>query len=98
MAKFEISRKAIADLEGIWDYTVQTWSEEQAIKYYDEIRQSIIDLSNHPDFEGRSIEEIKPCLMGYNVGRHIVFYTKREDDVVRIVRILHERMDFLRHF
>jgi toxin ParE1/3/4 len=29
MAKIRLSRKAIADLDGIWDYTVETWSDEQ---------------------------------------------------------------------
>ena len=28
MAKIRLSRKAIADLDGIGDYTAQTWSEE----------------------------------------------------------------------
>lgn len=30
MAKYRISQKAIADLGGIWKYTAETWSEEQA--------------------------------------------------------------------
>ena len=28
MARIRLSRKAIADLDGIGDYTAQTWSEE----------------------------------------------------------------------
>ena len=31
MAKIRFSRKAIADLNGIWEYTAETWSEDQAV-------------------------------------------------------------------
>ncbi|MBO7585159.1 MAG: type II toxin-antitoxin system RelE/ParE family toxin [Bacteroidales bacterium] len=31
MAKIRFSRKAIADLDGIWEYTAETWSEDQAV-------------------------------------------------------------------
>ena len=34
MAKYDISKEATEDLYRIWDYTVDTWSEEQADIYY----------------------------------------------------------------
>ena len=34
MAKYDISREAAEDLYNIWEYTVDTWSEDQADKYY----------------------------------------------------------------
>ena len=98
MAKYGISKKAVEDLDSIWNYTAQTWSEEQAVKYYNDIRDAIIVLANLPDYLGRSFEEIKPGLMGFHVGHHIVFYAKRKDGSVWVYRILHERMDFVRHF
>ena len=30
MANFVLRPKAVEDLEGIWNYTVETWGEEQA--------------------------------------------------------------------
>ena len=98
MAKYRISKKSIADLDSIWKYTVQTWSEEQAVKYYNAIRDAILALSNHPEYHGRSFEDIRPGLMGYHVGHHIVFYNKRKDGSVWVARILHEKMDYARHF
>ena len=44
MARIRLSRKAIADLDGIWDYTAQTWSEEQAVIYYRQIYGAIQGL------------------------------------------------------
>lgn len=34
MAKLLFSNKAVEDLTNIWNYTVETWSEVQADKYY----------------------------------------------------------------
>jgi toxin ParE1/3/4 len=33
VAEFSLHPKAIADLEEIWEYTVDTWGEEQAERY-----------------------------------------------------------------
>ena len=34
MAKYDITKEAREDLFRIWEYTVDTWSEDQADKYY----------------------------------------------------------------
>ena len=34
MANYNLTNKAVEDLEKIWDYTFQKWSEQQADKYY----------------------------------------------------------------
>jgi toxin ParE1/3/4 len=34
MAKYKFTKKAVKDLSDIWNYTVDTWSENQADKYY----------------------------------------------------------------
>ena len=98
MAKYGISKKAIDDLDNIWNYTAQTWSIEQASKYYGDIRNAIIGLCELPAYSGRNFDWIKPGLMGYRVGHHIVFYNKHKDGSVWGARILHEKMDFERHF
>ena len=36
MAKYHFTRKAIEDLNGIWHYTANVWSEEQADFYYNQ--------------------------------------------------------------
>ena len=71
MAKIRLSRKAIADLDGIWDYTAQTWSEEQAVIYYRQIYGAIQGLNNLPVFLEKRYDVIKPGLFG------LLFSTKR---------------------
>ncbi len=34
MLKYEISELALEDLDNIWEYTDEQWSNEQANKYY----------------------------------------------------------------
>jgi toxin ParE1/3/4 len=97
MAKIRLSRKAIADLDGIWVYTAQTWSEEQAVIYYRQIYGAIQGLNHLPVFLERSYDVIKPGLFGFKVGHHILFYKKENDGSISVDRILHEKMDFQRH-
>ena len=97
MANYHISRKAVSDIDGIWEYTLITWSEEQALKYYNQIYSEIQKLAESPIYLGKTYNHIKNGLMGYRVGHHIIFYRRRKDNDVMIVRVLHERMDFPRH-
>ena len=94
MAALLFSNKAVEDLTDIWNYTVETWSETQADKYYtllvDTCRQ-IADSSPHP--LGKEYAEIMEGLFGYRTGKHIIFYRSASERAVEVVRILHERMD-----
>ena len=92
MAKYYLTHKAVEDLAGIWNYTFDEWSESQADKYYQILFDSFEEISQDPD-SGRSYEGIYPALLGYKVGKHIIFYRIISESEVEIVRILHERMD-----
>ena len=97
MAKIRLSRKAIADLDCIWDYTAQTWSEEQAVIYYRQIYSAIQGLNNLPVFLEKRYDVIKSGLWGFKVGHHIIFYKKGKNGSISVDRILHEKMDYQRH-
>ena len=98
MAIFELTKEAAEDLFKIWEYTVDTWSEQQADKYYAQLTLSFKKIAEKPSKAGSSYEEIYPGLKGKHVGKHVVFFLPRKDKPTLIVRILHERMDFKRHF
>ena len=97
MAKIRLSRKAVSDLDGIWDYTIETWSEDQAVTYYRQIHAAIQSLNSLPDYLVIQYDIIKPWHLGHKVGHHILFYTKHDDGSILVDRILHERMDYQRH-
>lgn len=55
---YRISSEAFNDLENIWNYTFDTWSEEQANRYYNLILEEIEYIATHFD-EGRDMNYIK---------------------------------------
>ena len=91
--KFRLSRKAEEDLEGIWLYTLETWSKEQADRYlsliFDEIEFLSINTKTGQDFD-----HIRKNYRYSKVKSHLIFYKhKKSDDIIEVIRILHERMD-----
>ena len=84
-------------MDGIWDYTAQTWSEDQAIIYYRHIYSTIQGLAQLPVSLDRSYDVVKSGLLGYKAGHHIVICKKGKDGSFIVDRILHGKMDFQRH-
>ena len=97
MAKIKLSRKAIADLDGIWGHTVEIWPDNQVVIYYRQIYTTIQGLNSMPVFLEKGYDVIRPGLFGFKVGHHIVFYKKHQDGSIWVDRILHEIMDYQRH-
>jgi toxin ParE1/3/4 len=92
MAKVYLTKKAVEDLEEIWDNTVETWSENQAEIYYSLLIDSCQELSNKPNL-GKSYEVVEKNVLGFKSGQHIIFYRIVTEIEIEVVRILHGMMD-----
>ncbi|MDX1327939.1 MAG: type II toxin-antitoxin system RelE/ParE family toxin [Arenibacter sp.] len=92
MANYNLTNKAVEDLNAIWDYTFDKWSEKQADRYYDMLLNSCQDIANNPDL-GKNYDGITENLFGLKANRHIIFYRIIENSPIEITRILHGRMD-----
>lgn len=92
MGKLSLTKKALDDLNGIWLYTAEKWSENQADKYYKLLTDSFNEIANHPEI-GRQYDLTGNIIFGLRVGRHIIFYRLNKIKNVEILRILHQRMD-----
>lgn len=92
MAKYVLTNKANEDLNKIWNYTFDKWSEEQADKYYQTLLDSCQFLSVNPNL-GKNYSEIIYGLFGLKFKHHIIFYRKIHKETIEITRILHEHMD-----
>jgi toxin ParE1/3/4 len=92
MAKYELTHKAVEDLTGIWEYTIEQWSEQQADSYYNLLLDSCQDIANNPEL-GKNYDGITKDLFGLKTSRHIIFYRKRINQPIEITRILHGQMD-----
>lgn len=92
MANFNLTKKAVEDLNNIWNYTIDKWSEKQADKYYSLLKEFCQEIADNPTV-GKKYEGIADDLFGYKVNRHIIFYRVLKDQPIEITRILHGRMD-----
>ena len=92
MAKFHLTHKAVEDLNKIWNYTFEEWSEKQADKYYQMLLDNFQTLADNPDL-GKKYEGIATDLFGLRAERHIIFFRRIQKNEIEITRILHERMD-----
>ena len=93
---FELSEKANEDLEKIWLYTYENWSQEQADRYYHLILNEIEYIATNYE-SGKSMENIRKGYRCSKVKSHLIFYKKSKKNIVEIIRILHQRMDIENH-
>jgi len=96
MPKYILSSKADSDLEGIWDYTDAMWGRTQARTYLTQLENRMIALAHHPS-AGRKRYDLPGTPMSYHEGRHVIFYRPVREGI-EVLRVLHDAMDFPRHF
>ena len=92
MARIIWRQRAIEDLNAIWEYTLTTWSENQADTYYGAIKFACAEIAANP-LLGKVYAGISKDLLGLKSGKHIIFYHVVSENEIEIIRILHERMD-----
>ena len=96
MAEYRLSSRADDDLDEIADYTIEQFGIEQARRYRDKLEACFQNLAENPKL-GPNAEMLALGLRRYEYQSHVVFYEPLTNGV-RIVRVLHERMDITRHF
>lgn len=90
---FKISNEAQHDLENIWLYTFETWSAEQANRYYNLILDEVEYLAGNPT-SGKDYSHVRKGYLRSKVKSHFIFYKiNKKENVVEIIRILHQQMD-----
>jgi toxin ParE1/3/4 len=91
--KYQLSQLAYQDLEIIWLYTFENWSVEQADRYINLLINEIEYISNNP-FSGSDYSSVREGYFRSRIKSHFIFYRiNRKNNIVEIIRILHQRMD-----
>lgn len=90
-----ISDRAEEDLREIWVYSFHEWGEEQADRYLDQLEDAMQECGAQPE-RGDRRESVRTGYWSRLVRKHVVFYTFTDDEVL-IQRVLHGRMDPVRH-
>jgi len=103
----ELSAASQADLQEIVRWTARQFGRAQAIAYGNIIKDALDALGAGPNAIGvRQRDDIGPGYCTLHVGRnrsrgrHVVLFRvsgRIEDQVIRVVRILHDAMDSARH-
>lgn len=93
MLELKLRPRALRDLDGIWEYTRERWSEAQAERYFAQIRAAIERLRSSPRL-GKGAHNTS--LLKWASGSHFIFY-RADETTLDIVRVLHQSMDFAAH-
>ena len=95
MAEYRLSPAAEQDLENIWHYTNQQWGIEQAHRYIDTITVAFESLANAPQ-TAPSCDHIRAGYRRQYIEQHVIYFQVTAYGIA-IVRVLHGRMDAVRH-
>jgi len=91
MAEYRFSAEAESDLDGIVEYTTETWSQAQCDRYLSQLRAQCQQLADTPQLD-RTFDEVRPGLLRANHGPHMILYRRDHGAGIRVVRVLHQRM------
>jgi len=93
---FRLYPKAIEDLESIYLYGCEKFGVKKAADYIVEIEKGFQYVANYPDMS-RNCDHIRKKLKSWPVGSHVIFFKPAKYGIV-IIRVLHQSMDYPRHF
>ena len=94
MGDYSLSRRAAADIEGIYAYTIEQHGVVLARKYLHGLRGCFEHIAEHP-LLGRRADQVAPGVRRHECQSHVVFYVPG-DAGISIARVLHARMDVSR--
>ena len=89
--KVVLSKKARQDFLNILRYTAEQWGKDQLEKYRGKIDAAIQKIAGNPAI-GASRNDLDEPYRTFPVGVHVIVY-RQQSHRIRILRILHQRMD-----
>ncbi|WP_075342481.1 type II toxin-antitoxin system RelE/ParE family toxin [Tenacibaculum agarivorans] len=94
MSSFVLSFEAELDLENIVEYTIRKHGEDQILKYVTQLQEDTEQLALGMGHY-KQLTDIHPKLRMVKSGKHYVFGITRENDLMIVIAILHERMNLV---
>src|SRR5882672_1231076 len=90
-----LSRQAERDIEGILQYTHETYGDAQRQTYAAALDHALATLTGNPGL-GHSSADLSNRHRAFTVEQHVIVYTVSAQRI-NVARILHGRMDLTRH-
>ena len=82
-------------MEGIWRYSRKKWGIQQAHRYTDTLTAAFEDLADAPK-TAPACDRIRRGYRRRGVERPVVYF-RMTGYGIEVVRVLHDRMDAVRH-
>lgn len=96
MRRFRLTKTAQADVEGIGEFTQQRWDDRQAVRYLTGLDACFSRLADMPAL-GRPYRPL-PSYEWFRYVSHVVYFRRKDDGNIVIVRILGKKMNPELHF
>jgi toxin ParE1/3/4 len=93
--KLIMTRQAARDQDSISRFTLERWGHRQVGLYVGGLVE-IFEVLARGETVGRCVATLPSKYLRVAYEAHFIFYTRNETSI-RIVRILHQRMDHARH-
>ena len=90
--RYRTSAKAVEDLNRIWQFTFETWSIEQADRFITRLLMRSIFLAA-TKLNGKPFDPVGKGYCASIAKSHVIFYRIQTDEIIEVIRILHQRMD-----
>lgn len=91
----ELVPVAREDLTEILHHTAAKWGDRQARVYDAKVHDAFETIRQNPAI-GHTSDELPETHRLYLIGSHVIVYRPREE-VISVIRILHQRMSLRRH-
>ena len=95
MSRATLSPLAQADIEDIWNFSVERFGASRAQLYLRDIQRAVEIVAADPR-RGRSCDDVRAGYFKFPVGSQVLFF-RLATAGIDIVRILHGSMDFEQH-
>jgi toxin ParE1/3/4 len=96
MAEVVISPEAEDDLKGLGIFTEENWGRKQREKYLAQLGKRMETLAAHSTL-GKKRHDLPNTPYSYHEGKHVIFFREAPNGI-EVIRVLHDAMDFPRHF
>jgi toxin ParE1/3/4 len=90
LSTYRLGPKGTSDLAEIFETTVDTWGEQQAENYVEDLARCFQLLADSPGL-GRACDLIFPGMRRFEKGKHVIFYRPDRTGII-VSRILHQSM------
>lgn len=92
MNSFKLTKMALRDLRNIAKYTENRWNRSQRDIYIKQFDDTFHKLSENPEI-GIPSDFVRQDYLKFPQGSHLIFYKIMRKNNIKIIRILHKKMD-----